>query len=404
MIEKLKRVAVPLLIVVAGFVIAFLLISSRKTPPRVRQPYLGPLVEAVTVHPVDHPVIVHGDGTVRARIRVQLIPQVAGRIVEVHPALAAGGFFRAGEALVTLDPRDYQAAVQRAEAAVEQAKVQLEQAEAESKVARQEWDRIHPGEKPSSPLVLRIPQVEQARAQLEAARADLATARLNLERTRLSLPFDGRVVSKNADVGQYVGPGQAVATVYGSHVMEIPVPLRDAELEWLDVPTPGSGRPGSPVTVSAQFAGALHRWKGHISRTEGEVDLATRMVHVIVEVDEPFARRTAPLVPGMFVHVAISGRTLEGAFVIPRQALHDGRTVWLAREGKLRFVPVNVARFDGATALVTEGLSDGDVVITSQLEVVTDGMKIRVAGGEGQPPSGATPRPAPAGAAAEVRS
>jgi len=401
MIQKLKRVAMPLLIVAAGFFVAFLLISSRTTPPRVRQPYLGPLVEAVTAHTADHPVTVHGDGAVRARIRVQLIPQVAGRIITAHPALAAGGFFRAGEALVVLDPRDYEAAVRRAQAAAQQARVQLEQAEAESRVARREWDRIHPGEEPSSPLVLRIPQVEQARAQLEAAKAELATARINLERTRLSLPFDGRVVSKSADVGQYVGPGQPVATVYGAHVMEIPVPLRDEELQWFTVPAPGSGRKGSPVTVSARFAGAVHRWKGHVARTEGEVDLATRMVHVVVEVDEPFANRTAPLVPGMFVHVAISGKTLTNAFIIPRQAIHTNGTVWLAREGALRFAPVTVARFDGADALVTQGLSDGDVVITSQLEVVTDGMKVRVADAGAEPAPVPAPEPA---ATAEARS
>jgi len=380
MIEKLKRVGLPLLILAIGIVIAFVLVSSRKTPPRTRQPYLGPLVDGMTVHPVDHSVMVHGDGTVRARVRVNLIPQVAGRIVTVHPALAAGGFFHAGEALVVIDPRDYEAAVQRADAAVQQAKVQLERDEAEARVARQEWERIHPGEEPSSPLVLHIPQVEQAKAQLEAARADLATARLNLERTRLSLPFDGRVVSKSADVGQYVSPGQPVATVYGSHVMEIPVPLRDAELGWFDVPAADArDSRGSSVTVSAQFAGKSHRWRGHVARTEGEVDLATRMVHVVVEVDEPFADETAPLVPGMFVHVAIAGKTLENAFVIPRHAVHDGGTVWVVRGGQLRFVPVTVARYEGGSALVTDGLADGDVVVTSQLEVVTDGMKVRVA-------------------------
>ncbi len=394
MIEKLKRVAVPLLILAVAVLIAALLISGRKTPPRVRQPYLGPLVDGVTVHPEDHPVTVHGDGTVRAKIRVQLIPQVAGRIVEVHPALAAGGFFRAGEALVVIDPRDYEAAVQRAKAAVQQARVQLDQNEAEARVARQEWERIHPGEKPSSPLVLRIPQVEQARAQLEAAKADLATAKLNLERTRLSLPFDGRVVSKNADIGQYVSPGQAVAAVYGSHVMEIPVPLQDAELQWFSVPGPGrTGATGSRVTVSANFAGGTHRWRGHVARTEGEVDLATRMVHVVIEVDEPFADHTAPLVPGMFVHVAIAGRTLENAYVIPRHAVHEGDTVWVAREGKLLFVPVTVARYEGGSALVTRGLSDGDVVVTSQLEIVTDGMKVRVAMEEPTPVPGSTPQP-----------
>ncbi len=394
-----KRIAVPVLIVATGIVLAVLLVASRKTPPRQKREWKGPLVEAVTVHPEEVGVTVHGTGTVRARISVQLIPQVSGRIVEVHPAMTAGGFFRAGEPLAVIEATDYELAVRRAEAAIERARVQLQQAEAESTVARREWDRIHPGEEPVSPLVLRIPQLEQARAELHAAEADLETARLNLERTRLSLPFDGRVVAKNADVGQYVTPGQPVATVYGSHSMEIPVPLRDSELAWIDVPGPGrTGTPGSEVTVTAEFGGGEHTWDGRVTRTEGEVDLATRMVHVVVEVDEPFAEGRPALMPGMFVHVAIHGHPLEGAFVIPRHAVHEGSVAWVAREGRLRLTPVEVARYDRDLALVTGGLSDGDRVVTSQLEVVTDGMKIRITTpAEEATPAGGT---APGGAGA----
>jgi len=388
-----KRIAIPALIVAAGIVLAILLVAGRTTPERTTREWQGPLVEAVTVHPEDVAVTVHGTGTVRARISVQLIPQVSGRIVEVHPAMTAGGFFRAGEPLAVIESTDYELAVRRAEAAVERARVQLQQAEAESSVARREWDRIHPGEEPTSPLVLRIPQLEQARAELHAAEADLETARLNLERTRLSLPFDGRVVTKSADVGQYVTPGQPVATVYGSHSMEIPVPLRDSELAWIDVPGPGgTTTPGSAVTVTADFAGREHTWEGRVTRTQGEVDLATRMVHVVVEVDEPFAEGRPALMPGMFARVAIHGHPLEGTFVVPRHAVHEGGVVWVAREGRLRLRPVEVARYDRDLALVTSGLADGDVVVTSQLEVVTDGMKIRVAmSGEGSGEPAATP-------------
>ncbi len=380
-----RYTAIPVLILVVGLVLALMLVASRKTPPRQKRVWLGPLVEAVPVSAADVPVTVHGTGTVRARISVQLVPQVSGRIVEVHPAMTAGGFFRAGEPLVVIESTDYELAVRRAEAAVERARVQLQQAEAQAEVARREWDRIHPGEEPSSPLVLRIPQLEQARAELHAAEADLETARLNLERTRLSLPFDGRVVTKSADLGQYVTPGQPVATVYGSRSMEIPVPLRDSELAWIDVPGPGrDASRGAEVTVTAEFAGREHTWKGRVTRTEGQVDPATRMVHVVVEVDDPFAEGRPALMPGMFVRVAIHGHTLENAFVIPRHAVHEGGVAWVAREGRLRLTPVRVARFDRDLAVITGGLADGDLVVTSQLEVVTDGMKIRVvAPGEG---------------------
>jgi len=92
-----------------------------------------------------------------------------------------------------------------------------------------------------------------------------------------------------------------------------------------------------------------------------------------------------PLLPGMFVETAIHGRTLANAYAIPRYAIHEGDVVWVADGGVLRFRRVKVAHVAGDTAYLTEGLEDGDLVVTSQLEVVTDGMKVRVA------PAGARP-------------
>ena len=67
----------------------------------------------------------------------------------------------------------------------------LEREIAESELARKDWEELGEGE--ASPLTLRIPQLEEARALLNAAEADLEKAKLNLERTIISLPFDGLI-------------------------------------------------------------------------------------------------------------------------------------------------------------------------------------------------------------------
>jgi RND family efflux transporter MFP subunit len=202
------------------------------------------------------------------------------------------------------------------------------------------------------------------------------------------------VVSETVDEGQYVAPGQAVATVYDTSCVEIPVPLRDEELAWFDVP--GRDDAGARAEVSTRFARKLRTWSGRVVRTEGEVDAATRMVRVVAAVDRPFAGDdgTGWLVPGTFVDVAIDGRTIERAFSLPRHAVHDG-VAWIAADGRLRLHPVTVAYTEGDRAYVTAGLDDGDVVITSQLEVVSDGMRVRTEPAEGLE-DGAQPA-APAG-------
>ncbi|NOZ78668.1 MAG: efflux RND transporter periplasmic adaptor subunit [Acidobacteria bacterium] len=382
MAHLLRRTAVPLLIIAGGIMLAVLLARSRTTPPREVTHNTGPLVAAVTVHKTTVPIVIPGNGTVRAKVSAQLVPQVGGRIIAMHPAMTAGGFFKAGETLVTIDPADYELAVEKAAAQVTGARVGLEIARANAEIARNEWNTLHPGQKPPNPLVVKKPQLEQAEANLAAARAQLATARLNLARTRLSFPFDGRVVSKSADIGQYVGPGQPIGHVYGTAAVEIPVPLVDADLAWFDVPKPGAApESGARVDVTADFGGRRLHWTGHVVRTEGEIDIKTRMIHVVVEVLHPFHRGsgTRSLLPGMFVTVAIHGRPLHEAVPIPRSAIHGGTSAWVVRNHRLSIVPVHIARYDGDTALVTSGLDDGDVVVTSQLEIVTNGMLVRVA-------------------------
>jgi RND family efflux transporter MFP subunit len=379
--SNITKLFVVIIIIVVALGVSYLLATSGKSPERSERAYPGPLVDAVTVGLSNHEAQVIGHGTVRARIAVQLVPQVAGRVVETHPGLAAGGYFEAGEPLVVIEPADYELAVQRAQAAVARAEVNLQMQEAEAEVAQREWQRLHPGEPPPSPLVVRQPQVDQARAELESSRADLATARLNLERTRISLPFRGRVLSENVDIGQFVVAGQAVASVYGTDAMEIQVPLEDSELAWFDIPDGNGQSRRADVRVEADYAGADHTWFGRVVRTEGQVEPTTRMVPVVVEVTEPLSdqEQPVPLVPGMFVKVMIAGRTLEAVAVVPRHAVHEGDKVWVVEQGKLRIRQVVVTHYEDDKAFIGKGLSDGSQVVVSQLDVVTDGMQVRIA-------------------------
>jgi len=380
MTKLMLKVLVPVVVLAFGVVGAAVLVSSRKAPPRTERVAPGPLVEVRQVAATDVDVRVRGNGEVVARTEVDLVPQVGGRVVDVHRALVAGGRFRADEPLVQIERRDYELAVERAQAAVERARVALEREQAEAEVARQEWAALHPGEDPPTGLVVREPQVRQAEAELAAARAELDIARLSLERTSLSVPFDGTVVSEDVGVGQYVTVGARLAQVYATDVVEVRVPLEDRELAWFEIPEE-AGELGPAAEVSATFAGARHTWEGRVVRLESRVDPSSRMVHVVVEVRRPFdpGDGRPPLLPGTFVDVAIEGRKLAGVVPVPRHAIHAGDAVWVVEDGRLRIRPVEVVRSDRETALVSRGLEGGEGVVVSALDAVTDGMKVRPA-------------------------
>ena len=377
MSSKALKFVIPPIVVIAGIAAAAMIASARKAPPRVDRPPLGPLVEVLPTEISDVPVVITGHGEVVARVVVDIVPQVAGQVVEAHPSLVAGGFFNAGEVLVVIDPRDYDLAVERAQAAVARAKVTLEREQAEAEVAREEWYGLHPDEEPTA-LVIREPQIRQAEAEYAAAVADLSVAKLALERTNISLPFDGVVVSENVDVGQFVGNGNRLATVYGTDAVEVRVPLDSREMAWFDVPSRRGGT-GSSAEVSASFGGTRSIWQGQVTRMEAQVDQISRMVHVVIEVPKPYDTSAdhPALLPGSFVDVRISGRTLNEVVSVPRYAVREGGQVWVFADGKLQIRDVSVLRAGRQQTLISSGLAEGDLVIISSLDAVTDGMTVR---------------------------
>jgi len=384
--KRHKQFSLFVLIVAAAALAAYLMIISRKEPEHIERQTPAPLVEVVRLNAREIPMIIRGYGTVSPKVEVEIAPQVAGNIVWLNSRFTAGGFIRANEPIIKIDPRDYELGVQQAEALVAEAAVSVDTEQAEAEVAKQEWRQLNPDTKPSSPLVLRQPQIRRAQAQLESAEARLKTARLNLDRTILSMPLDIRIVSKQVDLGQFVAAGRTVSSAYGIDVVQIEVPLEDKALAWFDVPQQPAAANGDPsvggsavAAVVADFAGARHTWTGYVKRTVGEVDRKSRLVSVVVEVRHPFEADDSqpPLVPGMFVEVLIEGRTLKNAFAVPRYALHEENTLWLIVDGKLRIRPVDIVRADKDFAYVLKGLDNGVKLVVSSLDVATDGMSVR---------------------------
>lgn len=385
-IHILVQSFIAVVILGAGIVGAYVLVKLRKPPEKTEQNVQAPLVKIEPLEVRDIPMVIQGHGTVNPKVQVDIIPEVAGKVVFVHPELKVGGFIRKDEKILQIDPSDYELAVQQAEASVAEATVRLETEQAEADVARKEWDELNPGTEPTSLLVLREPQIRQAKATLASANAQLATAKLRLERTSLSLPFDGLITSERVDLGQYVVTGQSLGMAFGTEAVEIEVPLKDDELAWFDVFahsifTDGNPNPRTqtPVEVRADFAGAEHTWQGRVVRTTGQVDKMSRMVVVVIEVQDPFkiANGRPPLLPGVFAEVLIQGRTLCNAVAVPRDAVREGNQVWLVNDGRLHIQPLDVIRADKDYAYVTSDIPDGAKVVLSSLDAVVGGMAVR---------------------------
>ncbi|MCY4565558.1 MAG: efflux RND transporter periplasmic adaptor subunit [Gammaproteobacteria bacterium] len=392
----LRRIVTPIAVLVVAVGIGSALVLNR--PEAKQQPRQPPvlLVDTLTAARVPTTFTVTTQGEVAPRTETTLISEVSGQIVEVSPSFVSGGFFNAGELLVRIDPRIYDARVKRARANVASARTQVATENAMAGYALEDWHRLqqlqadedwqqehaghgHTREAPSE-LVLRKPQLAAALAQLESAEAELIEAEGDLERTSIRAPYSGMVREKLADVGQYVRVGDRLAGIFAVDYAEVRLPLTQADLQFLDLPRTTGATP-VPVTLTARVAGADQRWDGAVTRTEGIFDNRTRVLYAVAQVQDPYGidnARPEPLRIGTFVNAEVQGRNAGALFAVPRHALYKGTTVWLVDEdNRLQAAEIGIVRADTDTVYVDGGLEAGDRICITPMEQPLPGMPVR---------------------------
>jgi len=190
------------------------------------------------------------------------------------------------------------------------------------------------------------------------------------------------VRGKQADIGQFVGPGAPLATVYSTEAAEIRLPVPRQELAFLDLDLGRGdlGDQGPEVRLSGQAIAETQTWVGRVVRTDGGFDPRTRTLGLYVRVVDPFSRQSPGdnvLPMGLFVEGEIQGRVAENVAVLPRAALRDGNRVLVAADDRLLYRPVEVVRTMSDEVVIGGGLEAGELVCVSNLETVVDGMRIR---------------------------
>jgi RND family efflux transporter MFP subunit len=388
---RTSKILMPIVVLAAGLLGAWLMTANRKEPERHRPEPPVPLVRVSEVAIVDVTLTVASQGTVRPRTESTLSAEVSGLVVEVSPTFVDGGFFEEGDLLLQIDPQDYRQARVEAESRLAAAELRLAQEAAAGELARAEWAELGEGE--ATALTLHEPQLAEAAAAVAAARESIAQAQRNLERTEVRAPYAGRLRLKQVDLGQLVNRGAPLASIYAVDAAEVRLPLPDDQLAFIDLPlsyrNEADDATGPEVILQAEFAGRSHEWTGRIVRTEGEIDPRSRMIHAVARVDDPYSRsedpQRPPLASGLWVTATISGRFVQGVSVLSRAALRDGDQVLVLNgDNRVRFRDVEVLRKTANDVVIRSGLEAGERVVLSQLATVTDGMKVRTLTTDGQ--------------------
>jgi RND family efflux transporter MFP subunit len=349
--------------------------------------------------PLDQAVTV--SGTLAAEEQVMLSLKVTGRLEEMLVDL--GSPVRRGQVIARLTPTDFELRLRQAEAALQQGRARLglppdgeddtiqidntsivRQAKAALDEARRQKERIATfvqrgisarADLETAEAQLQIAEgrhqdaleeVRNRQAVLAQRRSELALARQQLEDTSLRSPIDGVVRERHAFAGEYRAAGTPLVTVVRQHPLrlQLAIPERAA----------ANVRAGQVVRVSVE--GDVEAYRGRVARMSPAITEGTRTLAIEAEVPNEAGR----LRPGMFARAEIV--TDEAlSIVVPHSALvvfAGVEKLLLAKDGKVHEQRVRSGRRVGDNVEILEGVSTGDMVITTP-GGLADGASVRVA-------------------------
>jgi membrane fusion protein, multidrug efflux system len=312
-------------------------------------------VAAVEVVPHDIPAAIEAVGTLSAMREVVLSPEVAGRIAAI--GFSAGQQVGAGRLLVQLydgpEQADRQSAAARA--AFAQAQFARSQGLASSGAESREV-------------------LEQRRADRDAAAAALRQVEARLVQKQVRAPFAGQIGIRRVNLGQYLNPGDGVATLTALDQLYVDFNVPQQELSRL--------KPGTQVAITSDaFPG--RSFPARVNAVEPAIGKDTRNVTVQAQLANP----GQVLRPGMYVTAALVLPPRRDALLVPATAIQtsaQGDSVIAIRgpharaEGNAEVVPVQTGARVGDAVVVTSGLRPGDVIVADGQLRVQPGAPVKV--------------------------
>ena len=390
----MNKFLLPIIALSLFLAVTWALVEMRPSPKAREVKRKIPFVEIILSEKKTIESSISAYGTVQPRTQTTLIAEVPGIIEEVAPFrddknkstnFRTGGFFQKGDLLLKIEDVDLVTIQAEAKANLRRAELNLIQEKEQAKQAKNEW-----GDRDwslASDLVKRIPQINKAKAETEAAEARLAHATRDLERSQVTAPFEGRILQTMADVGQQVGSGasSALAEIYSLDSAEIKLALSRSEMTFLGFLDgfKSSNKLGVRTNVLDENGNIIHI--GFLDRSEGVVDPRTRLYNLIARVDKCFANPFSynsiknPLSVGQFVNLRLIGREIE-VFLVPESAFRTQETVLVIDDDNRLFTrKVSVIHRTEKDAWVTGGLSEGEKICITPIEIISEGMLVKIA-------------------------
>jgi membrane fusion protein, multidrug efflux system len=307
-------------------------------------------------------------GRLEAVDTVEVRPRVAGQIIAA--AFEDGARVKKGQVLFQIDPRPFQAEVDRLAAELERAraKAQLAVADADrgQRLLAQQAVATEEAERLSS-------EARSAKADVFAAEAALRTAQLNLSFTKVVSPIDGRASRAMITRGNLVTTTDLLTTV----VSDTPIyaSFNTDEQTYLKYASAQRGGDGPVYMGLMTETGFPHEGKLHFLDNALDAHSGTIAGRAI------FDNADGAFTPGLFARVRLVSRDAHPAALVPEQALGTDlgkRYVLVLGSGnRVQYRPVTLGAAVGELRIVTAGLAPGEQIVVTGLQKVKPGDQVR---------------------------
>jgi RND family efflux transporter MFP subunit len=205
-------------------------------------------------------------------------------------------------------------------------------------------------------------QLQAATTQVTVAVAAMTVAKTRSYRASVTAPFSGVIGQVAVEVGEVLAPGAPVARLVQLDPVHVTVSISDRDI--------GSVGQGMPVRITTDAMSGV--FEGQVVALDPVADLSTRSFLGEIEVPNP----DHALLPGMIATAALSGPIGSSGVVIPQSWLVTRRTgvgVFLLEDGLARWRPVVPGTVVYDQVLISEGLTEGDLVVSTGHRGLADG-------------------------------
>lgn len=345
-------------------------------PPRPVRP-----VTVAIAQTRDVPLYLEEIGNCSAFETVMIQPQVSGPVTEIH--FEDGAEIKKGDLLFTIDPRPYQATLDRAKATLEANRIRA----ANDVVQQRRSEELRRTQAiPAQELENVTTTAKASQVQVQADEAAVETARINLEYCTIRSPIDGRASKRMVDIGNVVSPSTQMLLIQRQDPIYVDFTTTERQL-----PAVRAHMAAGTAQVEAIFVDdSQKRRTGELNFLDSGIQSSTgtvRLRGLLENKDRLFW-------PGQFVNVRLLLDTLEGAVLVPSEALQIGQTgpfVFVVKaDSTVELRPVKPGQRQGDDVVISEGLKSGEtVVVTGQL-ALAPGTPVAVKNG----PKGVAGEPA----------